>query len=76
MHALQQMVLHVTVHTDTLHHLVDDGALAHAVDTAQDIYPAVEIPDNVLLTTPKGVDLYLLNIIRVLHTPNVFLAQI
>ena len=64
----EQVVCHVAVRVDALHHLVQDGRLAHAVDAAQHVDVRVECPDDVLLAAPEGVNLNLLDVCCVLHS--------
>lgn len=64
----EQVVGHVAVRVDALHHLVQDGRLAHAVDAAQHVDVRVECPDDVLLAAPEGVNLNLLDVCCVLHS--------
>ena len=52
MNALEQMAGKLASGTQAFHYLVENGALAHSVHTAQDVHPAVEVPKYVLGTTP------------------------
>ena len=52
MNALEQMAGKLAPGTQAFHYLVENGALAHSVHTAQDVHPAVEVPKYVLGTTP------------------------
>ena len=75
-HTLQQVVDDVAVGVHTLDHLVQDGALTHTVDTAQDVYLTVQFPHHVFLPAPERVDLYPTDIISILlHSPQVFMGQ-
>ena len=51
-HALQQMVNHVAIRIDTLHHPIQDGRLAHTIDTAEHVDMRIQLPHDVFLTAP------------------------
>ena len=52
MYALQQMVNDVAIRIDTLHHPIQDGRLAHTIDTAEHVDMRIQLPHDVFLTAP------------------------
>ena len=66
MDPLQKVVDDVTVGVHTLDDFVEDGALAHTVDTTQDIHLTVQFPYHVFLPAPERVDLYPSDIVSIL----------
>ena len=77
MNPFQQMILQISVGTDTTEYLVEDCTLSHTVDTTKDIHLRIELPYNVLPATPQRVNLYLLDIICVfLQISNIYIAKI
>ena len=66
MYSLQQVVDDVAVGVHTLDDLVEDSALAHTIDTAQDIHLPVQFPHHVFLPAPERVDLYPPDIVSIL----------
>ena len=59
MYALQQVAGELTALRQTLHHLVQDGGLALAVDAREDVHVAVKVPNHMLPPAPQRVDFYL-----------------
>ena len=51
-HALEHVAGEFAACRKSLHHLVDDGALAHSVHSAQDVHAPVEIPQHVFPAAP------------------------
>ena len=46
----------------TFHRVVDDGALAHAVDSTQDIHVGAQLPFNMAAALPQCLNLYLADV--------------
>jgi hypothetical protein len=69
------MVLQVAFRTDALEDAVQDGGFSHAVDAAQDVHVWVKRPQDVLPATPKGVNLYLLDVVCVFHNCRFFCCK-
>ena len=76
MHAFQQVVHQVAVVLDALHHLIYYSTLTHAVDSAQDIHPAVKVPYHMLPAAPQRVDFNLFYILSVFHSRPFFASKI
>lgn len=62
---LNKVVKGLAAGGEALDHLVEDGALAHAVDTAQHIDAAVQLPHDMTLPAPQRLYLYLLDVIGI-----------
>ena len=65
---LDEVVQQVAIGVDTAEHLVEDGRLPHPIDAAEDVDMGVELPQDMLLAAPEGVNLYLLDVGCVLHS--------
>ena len=65
MHALEGMAGKLPAGVQALDHLVEDGALAHAVDAAEDVHLTVEIPHDMVAAAPQRVDFYLSDVVCV-----------
>ena len=63
--ALEHVAGKLAAGGEALAHLVEDGALAHAVDTAQHIDAAVQLPHDMTLPAPQRLYLYLLDVIGI-----------
>ena len=63
--ALEHVAGKLAAGGEALDHLVEDGALAHAVDAAQHIDAAVQLPHDMTLPAPQRLYLYLLDVIGI-----------
>jgi hypothetical protein len=66
MYPFEHVVQYITIDGDTPHYPVQDSRLTHTIDTTKHIHLRVKIPYNMFPTSPKGVYLYPLDIIRIL----------
>lgn len=72
MHTLEHVRGELATGGKTFDDFVDDGRLANAVDTTENVDLSVEIPKNMLPAAPQGVDFYLRNIVCVfLHSNDI-----
>ena len=74
--ALEHVAGELAALGQAFHHLVNNGALALPVDAAEDVHPRVQLPHDVLLPAPEGINFDALDVVsKLLHSGIRFLHR-